>query len=94
MNPFVSRLDDVTAEAVTRCLATGFAVSVVHTEAPGHATALAREAAEAGYDLVAAVGGDGTVSEARRVRGAARGQLTSSKSAGSSRRTRSKYSRM
>ena len=64
VNPFVSRLDDVTAEAVTRCLGTGFAVSVVHTEAPGHATALAREAAEAGYDLVAAVGGDGTVSEA------------------------------
>ena len=33
------------------------------TEAPGHATELARSATEEGFDLVAAVGGDGTCHE-------------------------------
>ena len=33
------------------------------TEYPGHATDLARQAGEQGYDLVVAVGGDGTVHE-------------------------------
>jgi diacylglycerol kinase (ATP) len=33
------------------------------TEYPGHATELARQAGEKGYDLVVAVGGDGTVHE-------------------------------
>jgi YegS/Rv2252/BmrU family lipid kinase len=33
------------------------------TEYPGHATELARQAGEQGYDLVVAVGGDGTVHE-------------------------------
>lgn len=33
------------------------------TERPGHATALAREGVEKGYDLVVAMGGDGTVNE-------------------------------
>ncbi len=33
------------------------------TEAPGHATVLARAAAEMGFDAVLAVGGDGTASE-------------------------------
>ena len=33
------------------------------TEAPGHASELARSATEAGFDLVAAVGGDGTCHE-------------------------------
>ncbi len=36
---------------------------VASTQAPGHATLLAREAAEKGNDLVVAVGGDGTVNE-------------------------------
>ena len=64
VNPFVSRLDDATAKEVARRLGGGFAVSVAHTEAKGHATELAREAAGDGYDVVAALGGDGTVSEA------------------------------
>jgi diacylglycerol kinase (ATP) len=33
------------------------------TEAPGHAVELAREAAKQGYELVVAVGGDGTIHE-------------------------------
>jgi diacylglycerol kinase family enzyme len=64
VNPFVSRLDTATADEVARRLGGGFAVSVAYTEGPGHATELARDAAGAGYDLVAALGGDGTVSEA------------------------------
>ena len=64
VNPFVSRLDGATALEVARRLGAGFALSVAYTEAAGHATELAREAAEAGYDVVAALGGDGTVSEA------------------------------
>ena len=34
-----------------------------YTKAPGHATELAREAAERSYDIVVAVGGDGSVNE-------------------------------
>ena len=64
VNPRVSRLKAGVAEEVARRLGGGFAVSVAYTAAAGHATALAREAAEAGYDVVAALGGDGTVSEA------------------------------
>ena len=36
---------------------------VVQTEAPGHAVHLAKEGAELGFDLVGAVGGDGTCHE-------------------------------
>ena len=41
----------------------GWDVSVRLTERPGHATELAREAATQGYDMVVAVGGDGTIGE-------------------------------
>ena len=41
----------------------GLEYEVRLTEAPGHATTLAREAAEAGRRFVVAVGGDGTVHE-------------------------------
>lgn len=39
---------------------------LTYTKRPGHAYELAREAAEAGYDRVIAVGGDGTVNEVAR----------------------------
>ena len=42
----------------------GFTVEARPTEAPGHATVLAVEAAEAGLDAVFAHGGDGTLREA------------------------------
>ena len=42
----------------------GFTTDHVLTEAPGHATELARESAQGGYDTIIAVGGDGTVFEA------------------------------
>lgn len=41
----------------------GWLVEVRPTTAPGDATRLAREAAAAGYDLVVAAGGDGTINE-------------------------------
>ncbi|MEO2003352.1 MAG: acylglycerol kinase family protein, partial [Candidatus Poribacteria bacterium] len=42
---------------------TGLAVTLQITERPGHATELARRAAESGAGVVAAMGGDGTVRE-------------------------------
>ena len=41
----------------------GVAFSEALTEAPGHATQLAQEAAREGYKTVVAVGGDGTINE-------------------------------
>lgn len=41
----------------------GWSVDLQLTEKPGDATRLAREAAEMGYDVAVAVGGDGTVNE-------------------------------
>jgi diacylglycerol kinase (ATP) len=42
---------------------TRFDIDICRTQFGGHATELAREAAQAGYDMVVAVGGDGSVSE-------------------------------
>ena len=41
----------------------GLSFDHIFTEAPNHATALAREGVEKGYDMVVAVGGDGTANE-------------------------------
>ncbi len=41
----------------------GYAVEELETAGPGDATRLAREAVAAGFDLVCAIGGDGTVNE-------------------------------
>lgn len=54
------RLVEETAAAL------GFAVDVHLTNAPGHATELARAAVTIGTDVVVAVGGDGTVNEVAR----------------------------
>lgn len=43
--------------------ANGVRLDIAHTRHPGHATALARSAAEAGEALVVAAGGDGTIAE-------------------------------
>ena len=40
-----------------------FEYSIAETEYAGHASVIAKEAAEQGYDIVVAVGGDGTVNE-------------------------------
>lgn len=44
--------------------AAGFATEPLPTQAPGHATELARQSAEGGIDVVFAHGGDGTLREA------------------------------
>lgn len=54
------RLAEETAAAL------GVAVDVHLTNAPGHATALARTAIAGGADVVVAMGGDGTVNEVAR----------------------------
>ncbi|MBO4850739.1 MAG: YegS/Rv2252/BmrU family lipid kinase [Prevotella sp.] len=43
-----------------------FEYNIRYTERPGHATELALEAADAGVDVVVAVGGDGTINEVGR----------------------------
>lgn len=43
-----------------------FDISVCHTKYAGHASELAREAVEQNFDIVAAVGGDGTINEVAR----------------------------
>jgi len=40
-----------------------FDFEIIYTKGPNHATKLSKEAVELGYDLVIAVGGDGTVNE-------------------------------
>lgn len=41
----------------------GCAITVVETQAPGHAETIAREASPEEFDVIAAAGGDGTVNE-------------------------------
>lgn len=40
-----------------------YTYQIAHTEYQGHATGLARDARDKGYDIIAAAGGDGTVNE-------------------------------
>lgn len=64
VNPTASGLGGSVADRVAAALAQGFALEMVRTEARGHATTLAREAAARGLEVVVVLGGDGTVSEA------------------------------
>lgn len=64
VNPAASGLRDGVAERVATALAPAFAVETARTEGRGHATELARAAAERGLETVAVLGGDGAVSEA------------------------------
>jgi len=50
-------------QAMARLGALGLTVGIAETRCPGHATELARAAAEAGCPLVVAAGGDGTIAE-------------------------------
>jgi len=63
-NPVARRLAASQVEAAVADLrAAGWEIDLRRTESPQHATALAQEAAKAGFDVVAACGGDGTVNE-------------------------------
>lgn len=63
LNPRSTRLEQSSLERVLRILATRWQLEIRHSEDRGHAAELARDAARAGADVVAAFGGDGTANE-------------------------------
>lgn len=66
LNPFAGQaaaLRQNVQAARTVWLAHGWSVDVEPTSGPGDGARLAREAAAAGYDVVVAAGGDGTINE-------------------------------
>jgi diacylglycerol kinase family enzyme len=64
VNPYASTVSDRLKHLVVYALQGRYEVDAVDTQAKGHATELCREAADEGYDVVVAFGGDGTVNEA------------------------------
>jgi diacylglycerol kinase family enzyme len=64
VNPYATGVSIRVHEMVLSALSTRYEVDIVQTQARDHATELAHDAAERGFDLVIAVGGDGTVNEA------------------------------
>ncbi len=64
VNPYASTVSDRLRNLVVFALQKRFEVDAIDTEAPGHAIELSRAAADDGYDVVVAFGGDGTVNEA------------------------------
>jgi diacylglycerol kinase family enzyme len=63
VNPHATAVSDRLRTVVLSALASRFELEAVTTRASDHATELARGAASAGYELVVALGGDGTVNE-------------------------------
>ncbi|MEA2452008.1 MAG: hypothetical protein QOG04_718 [Actinomycetota bacterium] len=53
-----------TKEVIVKALSADFKLDVADTEARGHASELARDAVDQGFDAVLAFGGDGTINEA------------------------------
>jgi diacylglycerol kinase family enzyme len=64
VNPHATTVTDRLRNLVVHALAARYEVDAVSTERRDHATEICREATGAGYDLVVAFGGDGTVNEA------------------------------
>src|SRR5215208_1551054 len=64
VNPYATTVSERLKNLVVYALGARYSVEAVETEARLHATELCREAAEAGYDVVVAFGGDGTANEA------------------------------
>ena len=64
VNPYATTVSDRLKNLVVYALQSRYAVEAVDTEKRGHATELSREAADEGYDVIVALGGDGTVNEA------------------------------
>jgi diacylglycerol kinase family enzyme len=64
VNPYATTVSDRLKNLVVYALRGSYEVDAIDTEARDHATELCREAAHAGYDVVVAFGGDGTVNEA------------------------------
>lgn len=64
VNPYATTVSDRLRNLVVYALQARYEVEAVQTQAANHATQLCREAADEGYDVVVAFGGDGTVNEA------------------------------
>ena len=63
VNPHASGVSRTMRGLVVRALESRFELDAVDTQAPGDAVQISREAADGGYDVVVALGGDGTVNE-------------------------------
>ena len=63
VNPYATTVSDRLRTLVVYALQGRYEVDAIDTEARGHAIELCREAAQEGYDVVVAFGGDGTVNE-------------------------------
>ncbi len=64
VNPYATSVDCKMRDLVLAALANRYAVEVVDTTAPGHARELAAAASADGTEVVATLGGDGTLNEA------------------------------
>ena len=64
VNPYATTVSDRLKNLVVYALQGRYSVEAVETQARDHATQITREAADEGYDVVVAFGGDGTVNEA------------------------------
>src|SRR5919199_2272242 len=64
VNPYATTVSDRLKNLVVYALQGRYSVEAVDTQARAHATQITREAAQEGYDVVVAFGGDGTVNEA------------------------------
>lgn len=63
VNPYAATVSDRLKHLVVYALRGRYEVEAVDTQAKDHATEICREAADEGYDVVVAFGGDGTVNE-------------------------------
>jgi diacylglycerol kinase family enzyme len=63
VNPYATTVSDRLKNLVVYALQGRYQVEAAMTEAQSHATEICREAAQGGYDLVVAFGGDGTLNE-------------------------------
>src|SRR5438067_11299534 len=64
VNPYATTVSDRLKRLVVYALRGTYNVTAIDTQARNHATELCRQAAQEGYDVVVAFGGDGTVNEA------------------------------
>jgi len=64
VNPYATTVSERLKNLVVHALLARYRVQVAETQGPGHAIELSRDAAADGYDVVAALGGDGTINEA------------------------------
>jgi diacylglycerol kinase family enzyme len=64
VNPYATTMSDRLKHLVVYALQGRYEVTAIDTQRRGHAIDLCREAAEEGFDVVVAFGGDGTVNEA------------------------------